>query len=165
MAASAFAALWFLPFVLPICFYVAYTDLAYMKIKNKAVLALGAVFVVLGPFVMPSLESYLWHLGHIVIVLIAGMVLNAAGTMGAGDAKFMAAAAPFIATQDWLILLVLFAVVVTAAYATHRIVRASPLRQLAPDWESWTAGKKFPLGLALGPTLALYLCLAALIGA
>ena len=51
MAITAFEALWFLPFVLPICLYVAYTDLAFMKITNKAVLVLGAVFVVLGPLV------------------------------------------------------------------------------------------------------------------
>lgn len=165
MAATSFAALWFLPFVLPVCFYVAFTDLAYMKITNKAVLVLGAVFVVLGPFVLPSLEDYAWRLTHIVIVLIAGIVLNAAGAMGAGDAKFMAAAAPFAAVSDWQIMMMLFMIVMLAAFVAHRIARATPLRQIAPEWESWTAGKHFPMGLALGPTLALYLCLAALIGA
>lgn len=165
MAASSFAALCFLPFVLPICFYVAFTDLAFMKITNKAVVVLVAVFVVIGPFVMPTLEDYLWGYAHIGIVLIAGMILNAAGVMGAGDAKFMAAAAPFIAVGDWQILMMLFVVVVIAAYVAHRIARVSPLRKLAPDWVSWSSGKRFPMGLALGPTLALYLCLAALNGA
>ena len=165
MAASSFAALCFLPFVLPICFYVAFTDLAFMKITNKAVVVLVAVFVVVGPFVMPTLEDYLWGYAHIGIVLIAGMILNAIGVMGAGDAKFMAAAAPFIAVGDWQILMMLFVVVVIAAYVAHRIARVSPLRKLAPDWVSWSSGKRFPMGLALGPTLALYLCLAALNGA
>ena len=165
MAATSFAAIWFLPFVLPICFYVAFTDLAYMKITNKAVLVLGAVFIVLGPFVLPSLEDYAWRLAHIGIVLVAGIALNALGTMGAGDAKFMAAAAPFIAAPDWRILMMIFAVVLMAAFVAHRLVRATPLRQIAPHWESWNAGKRFPMGLALGPTLALYLCLAALNGA
>lgn len=53
MAISAHAAMWFLPFVVPICLYVMYTDLARMKITNKANLALLAVFVVIGLFVMP----------------------------------------------------------------------------------------------------------------
>lgn len=165
MAVSAYAALWFLPFVLPICFYVAFTDLALMKITNKAVVALTAVFVLLGPFVLPSLDLYLWRLGQLVIVLLAGIVLNAAGTMGAGDAKFMAAAAPFIAAGDWRLLLILFIGILIAAFITHRLIRISPLRKLAPDWVSWSQGKRFPMGLALGPTLALYLCLGALNGA
>ena len=165
MGASAFAALCFLPFVLPICFYVAFTDLAAMKITNKAVLALGAVFVILGPFVSGGFDIYLWQLSHIPVVLVAGIVLNAVGVMGAGDAKFLAAASPFVARSDWELLMFLFLAVLIAAFVTHRLARATPLRRVAPDWESWNAGRRFPMGLALGPTLALYLCLAALNGA
>lgn len=165
MAISAHAALWFVPFVLPICFYVAFTDLAQMKITNKAVLTLGAVFLVLGPFVLPTFEDYLWGLGHFAIVLVLGIILNAAGTMGAGDAKFLAFAAPYVALGDLHLLLIMFCAVLIAAFVTHRAARASPLRKLAPDWESWTQKKKFPMGLALGPALALYLCLGALNGA
>jgi len=136
-----------------------------MKITNKAVVALVAVFVVLGPFVLPSFELYVWRLGQLAIVLLTGILLNAAGAMGAGDAKFMAAAAPFIAAGDWPLLLVLFIVILIAAFITHRLARITPLRKLAPDWVSWSQGKRFPMGLALGPTLALYLCLGALNGA
>lgn len=165
MAVSAFAAMWFLPFVVPICLYVAFTDLAYMKITNKAVLLLGAVFVCLGPFLLPSLDVYLWRLVHVGVVLVAGIALNAAGAMGAGDAKFLAAAAPFVALADAQLVLILFMVVLFASYVTHRLSKMSPLRRMAPDWASWSESKRFPLGLALGPTLALYLCLGALNGA
>ncbi len=41
-------ALWFLPFVLPIALWVAWSDMKFMKIPNKAVLALVAVFAVVG---------------------------------------------------------------------------------------------------------------------
>jgi prepilin peptidase CpaA len=44
---------------------------------------------------------------------------------------------------------------------THRIVKHSPLRRLVPDWKSWNAGRKFPMGLPLGMTLVFYLLLAA----
>lgn len=165
MAISASAALWFLPFVLPLCLYVAYTDLSRMKITNKSVLALGAVYVVLGPFILPSIETYLWGFAHFCVMLLAGIVLNAAGAFGAGDAKFMAFAAPYIALPDLRLVFAILASLLLAAVVTHRLARASALRNLAPGWQSWEDGKRFPMGLALGPSLALYLFLGALNGA
>ena len=44
-------ALWFLPFALPICLWVMWSDLKAMKIPNMAVMALVAVFVIVGFFV------------------------------------------------------------------------------------------------------------------
>lgn len=164
MAITAYEAMWFFPFVLPICFYVAFTDMAQMRITNQAVIVLGALFVILGPIAL-DLETYLWRLLSLVIVLVVGIVLNAAGTMGAGDAKFAAAAAPYIALGDLRLLMALFAAVLLAAAATHRGAKYTPLRRLAPHWESWDRGKKFPMGLALGATLALYLGLGFLYGA
>lgn len=165
MSQTAQAAWWFLPFVLPLCLYVAYTDLARMKITNVAVMALAGVYTVIGPIALPSWEIYLWGFAYLALVLVFGMVANAAGMMGAGDAKFLAAAAPFIAPHDAGFLLKLFTVVVLLAFAVHRLARASGLRKLAPNWTSWDQGKRFPMGFALGPTLALYLCFAALNGA
>lgn len=164
MAITTYAAAWFLPFVLPICLYVVYTDVSRMKITNMANMALVAVFVVVGLIVLPF-EDYLWRLASLVIVLIVGIVLNAAGVMGAGDSKFIAAAAPFIALGDLRVLLVLFTAVLLAAFVTHRIAKHTPLRRLAPEWTSWEQGKKFPMGLALGSTLILYLVLGLLYGA
>ena len=163
MAISATAALWFLPFVLPICFYVAFTDMKQMRITNQAVLVLTAIFVVLGLFLLPF-ETYLWRLLGLVVVLVIGIVVNAAGVMGAGDAKFAAAAAPYIAWGDLRLLMMLFMATLLAAAATHRGVKYTPLRRLAPDWQSWQETKKFPMGLALGTTLGLYLILGALFG-
>ena len=164
MALPALVAWWVLPFVLPLCLYVAYTDLSRMKITNPTVIAIAAVFVVMGPFLLPF-DVYLWHLAQLGIVLVVGIVLNAAGVMGAGDAKFLAAAAPFVFAPDLRLLMALFAAVLLAAYAVHRIAKATPLRNMAPTWDSWsTKGRKFPMGFALGPTLALYLCLGAAYG-
>jgi len=165
MAISATAALWFLPFVLPLCFYTAYTDLARMKITNKTVLALGVVYAILGPFVLPSFEVYLWGFAHFGVMLVVGLVLNLAGVFGAGDAKFIAFAAPYVALPDVRIILLILTAVTLASVVTHRFARATRLRELAPDWESWAQGNRFPMGLALGPTLALYLCFGALNGA
>jgi prepilin peptidase CpaA len=163
MAITAHAAMWFLPFAIPICLYVMWTDLSRMKITNTANLALLGVFVVIGLFVMPF-DQYLWRLGAMVIVLVVGIILNAAGVMGAGDSKFIAAA-PFVALGDLMVLAWLFSATLVAAVLTHRGVRATRLRNLAPDWTSWEKGKKFPMGLALGPTLMIYLGLGFLYGA
>ncbi len=163
MSVSASAALWFLPFVLPICFYVAFTDLREMRITNQAVLLLAAVFVVVGPFVVP-LTAYGMGLVQMGAVLVMGIILNAAGALGAGDAKFAAAAAPFIAVGDLRLLIAIFAANLLAAFLTHRLAKHSPLRRFAPGWKSWDAGLKFPMGLSLGGTLAIYLILGANFG-
>lgn len=164
MTITATSALWFLPFVLPICLYVMFTDMAQMRITNQAVVALILVFVVVGLFVLPF-ETYLWRLLGFVIVLIVGVVLNAAGAMGAGDSKFLAAGAPYVALGDLRLLMALFMAILLAAVVTHRTAKHTPLRRLAPDWVSWTHAKKFPMGLALGATLAIYLILGAKYGA
>lgn len=164
MGITSLQALVFAPFVWPICVWVAWSDMSEMRIPNKAVMALAAVFVLLGLFVMP-LPDYLWRLSHLLIVLLAGIAMNAAGMIGAGDAKFAAAAAPFIALADLRLLLALFAANLLAAFVTHRIAKHSALRRLAPEWQSWSRGWDFPMGLSLGATLAIYLALAVKYGA
>lgn len=163
MEIAASTALWFLPFALPICFFVAWSDMRAMRIPNIAVVTLAAVFVVVGLIALP-LADYPWRLVNLVLVLVAGMVLNAAGLVGAGDAKFAAAAAPFIDPGDLGPLLAIFAANLLAAFVTHRIARHSALRRLAPDWDSWTVKGDFPMGFALGGTFAIYLILGAFMG-
>ena len=149
-------ALWFLPFVLPICIWVAWSDLKFMKIPNKAVMAMLAVFLVVGLIVIP-LSEYPWRLLQGLVVLVVGFVLNMVRMIGAGDAKFAAAMALFIPVGDAQLLMLLFASVLIAGFASHRLFRAVPaLRSRCPDWKSWTS-KQFPMGLALGGTMIFYL--------
>ncbi|MGB1387662.1 MAG: prepilin peptidase [Paracoccaceae bacterium] len=163
MAISAIAALWFLPFVLPICFYVAFTDMREMRITNQAVVALAVVFLIVGLIALP-LPVYGMRLLQLFGVLIVGILLNAGGAIGAGDAKFAAAAAPFIAPGDLRLLLIIFSANLLAAFLTHRLAKHSPLRRVAPNWESWNRGWDFPMGLALGGTLAIYLIMGVRYG-
>jgi prepilin peptidase CpaA len=135
-----------------------------MRIPNNAVLALLGVFVVVGLVALPFGE-YAWRLVHVVVILLIGMALNASGLVGAGDAKFSAAAAPFIAFGDLRLVLAIFAATLLAAWVTHRIAKHSPIRRAVPDWESWDQGWDFPMGLALGGALAIYLTLGAFLGA
>lgn len=159
------AALLFLPFVAPIALYVAWSDMKSMKIPNRAVLALVAVFAVVGPIALP-LETYLWRWLHLGVVLAVGFVLATAGLVGAGDAKFAAAMAPFVALGDAVLFCYLFSMALLAGFATHRTARRIPaVVNALPDWESWHRKKDFPMGLALGGVLLIYLTLLALSGA
>ncbi len=158
------AALWFLPFAVPVCLWAAWSDVSTMKIPNKAVLALVGVFAIVGLIALP-LPDYGWRWTHLGVVLLVGFVLSSLGLLGAGDAKFAAAMAPFVALPDAGRFLMLMAAVTLAAFVIHRLLRASPaVRARTPGWESWTRGRQFPLGLALGPGLIFYLALAALGG-
>jgi prepilin peptidase CpaA len=124
--------------------------------------ALFVVYAVVGLFVLPF-DAYLWRYVHLVVVLVAGIALNAGGAMGAGDAKFAAAAAPFIHVGDLRLLMALFAATILAAFVSHRIGKHTALRKIAPHWKSWT-NPKFPMGLALGGVLAVYLGLGVWFG-
>ena len=155
-------ALWFLPFVLPIALWVSWSDMATMKIPNKAVLAQLIVFAVIGLIALPFVE-YLWRWSHFAVVLVIGFVLSTLGMMGAGDAKYGAAMAPFIALSDAFAFLFLLLPTVIGAFIVHRLARRSSLRDKFPDWESWTR-REFPMGMALAPSLVFYLLIPVIQG-
>ena len=132
--------------------------MATMTIPNKAVIALVAVFAVVGLLTL-SLPEYLWRYSHLAVVLLAGFVLNLIGAVGAGDAKFAAAMAPFIPATDAVPFMMLFAAVLLAAFATHRLFKAIPaVRKAVPDWQSWTR-RDFPMGFALAGSMVMYFAL------
>ena len=160
MGTPIFAAWAFLVAALPISAYVAWSDMKVMKIPNLAVYALVGAFVLLGALTLPF-DDYLWRYSHLAVVLVIGIALNAAGLVGAGDAKFAAAAAPYIALSDGKTMIVIYIGCFLGCYALHRIGKFSPLRKLAADWQSWDAGKRFPMGFALGTTLVVYLLICA----
>lgn len=149
----------FLIFVAPLCLYVAWNDLRAMKIPTWSTDALAVVFVVVGIFVMPF-SDYLWRYAHFGVVLLIAMFANAIGAMGAGDSKFLASAAPFVALDDLGLILTLFGLGLFAGFVIHRAARAiPPVRNLVPEWESWNQGKRFPMGFPMGAVLIVYLAL------
>jgi len=151
---------------LPVCVWAGLSDLRRMKIPNRAVMALVAVFAVVGVALLPlegwTLVDWAWRWVHLAVVLAVGLGVYALGGAGAGDVKFAAASAPFVATADGGRVAIILAATMLAAFAAHRIARASFGPALAPDWVSWSTGRRFPMGVALGSTLAIYLALAAL---
>lgn len=154
-------ALVLLPFVLPIGIWVAWSDLKFMKIPNKAVIAMAAVWLAVG-WLAVGWQLWLWGFAIMAIVLVAGFIGNAAGLFGAGDAKFAAAMAGVFAGGDVMLILSLYAACSIAALVLHRGLRMIPaVRAASPDWKSWTSNK-FPMGLALSGMLIFYLLAAFL---
>ncbi|KFI28019.1 prepilin peptidase [Paenirhodobacter enshiensis] len=160
------AALVLLIVLTPICLWVIFTDLKYMKIRNAASLTLLGVFVVVGPLVMPF-GDWAWRWSHLAVVLAVGLVLNMVAHFGMGDVKFAAAGAPLISHTPGSLQLVLLLIATTTliTFALHRIARAIPaVRRATPDWESWKRAD-FPFGLVLATTLWGYYALIVAITA
>ncbi|RMD89664.1 MAG: hypothetical protein D6811_11875 [Alphaproteobacteria bacterium] len=151
----------FLVLATPVAVWVAWSDMARMTIPNAAVGALVAIYALAGVMLLP-MEEYLWRWVHLGVMLAVGIVAWMARLVGAGDAKFAAAMAPFVALSDLSFVFYLFAAVLLAAFATHRLAaRIGAVRALVPNWRSWEEKKDFPMGLALAGTLVLYLAMKA----
>lgn len=144
----------------PVCAWVCLTDVKTMKIPNKAVLAMVAIFTVVGLLTFP-LDIFAWRWVNLLVVLLIGIVLNQVAGVGAGDAKFAAAAALYVRAADAGLILPLFAAFLLGAFAAHRLFRAIPaVRAATPDWVSWKR-KDFPMGLALVGTFLAYMIIMA----
>lgn len=162
MVIDTATALWFLPFLIPITIWVAWSDMSRMKIPNLAVGATFLVFVVVGLFALPFTE-YLMRYLHIAVVLAIAFALWSLRVMGAGDAKFLAVMAPFIYRADWYPFMYILGATIIAAFIVHRTIKATPIRQMVPHWESWER-RDFPMGMALAPALSFYLLIPVITG-
>ena len=163
MGMTAQAAIWFLPVILPLAIYISWNDMRSMKITNQSILALVIAYAVVGPFAF-GLETYLWQWLHLPVTLVVCMALWALRTMGGGDAKMIAAMSPMFFTADIMLILTLFAACLLGALAVHSLFRFTKLKNFAPEWKSWHAGRYFPKGLPLSMTLVFYLGFAVYAG-
>jgi len=154
---------WFLPVVLPIAIWAAWSDLARMKIPNLAVLALLATTIPLGFLAMPAMD-WLIRLINAPVILAICFVFFAAGAMGAGDAKYAAAAAPLFDRHDLPLIIILTSATLLAGFTLHRAVLYTPaLRNRMPDWHSWER-KDFPMGLVISGIILFYLLIVVIYG-
>ena len=141
---------------LPFAVWATWMDFSAMRLPNRMNLLIAAIFIVVGLFLFPPLEL-LTRVGIGMIVLVVGFCFMLINAIGGGDVKYMAAIIPFIAPDRLALFAVLLACAVIVAYVMHRIVRQIGfLRNLAPDWKSWTA-RKFPMGFAISGAWLLFL--------
>lgn len=81
-------AMLFFPFAMALA---ASSDLLTMRISNKLVLLLVAVFCIVALAVDLPLQQFAMHVLCAMLVLVAGFTFFALGWMGGGDAKLAAA--------------------------------------------------------------------------
>ena len=176
MQVSSIFALWALIPVIPLCVYIFWVDMKHKKISNLSVWALFAIFVVVGLASLPILE-FAWRFANYAVVFAVLLLMWMARQVGAGDVKMAAVAALFVNKGDAShMLIITFASIAVAIVATL-IVRATPLRKLAPDWAAWklkasqnniNVGKgdqmTIPMGTGIGLALCTYLLLGVLHG-
>jgi prepilin peptidase CpaA len=153
---SPFAAASLLPFALAVGFWVSFSDLKFMRIPNQASLAMLLVWLVVGLLVVPF-KLWALGLGLGACVLVLTFVMNMAGVIGGGDAKFAAAMAPAFIHADLPRLAMIYIACSLGALAAHRLLNyLPPFRNATPDWKSWTH-PGFPFGTTLAATLNFYL--------
>ncbi len=142
---------------LPIAIWAAANDLKSMKIPNKAVLAMAAIWPLVGWYLVPF-DAWIWGFALMGIVLVLGYIAYATGTFGAGDAKYAASMAGMFVGADYGLVMLLIAGCLIGALVTHRIMRGIPaVRRMTPDWLSWEQRRYFPLGFAISGILVFYL--------
>ena len=142
---------------LPIAIWVALSDMKRMKIPNTSVLAMAAIWPLLGWFLVP-MTAWLWGFALMAIIFVLGFLLYLTGTFGAGDAKYAAAMAGMFVGGNIPSILVLLVLCMIGSLLVHRLLRSiSFVRKLTPDWVSWGQRRYFPFGLALSAILIIYL--------
>lgn len=152
-------AFWFLLLATPFCLWASWSDLKFMRIPNRISIWMLAAFIILGLRLLPVDQLGIRLLVGFC-VLVGGFVLNQLGIFGGGDAKFAAAMAPFISPNlpHTSLFLQILAATLIAALVTHRLFYLFRKRLPAGrDWVSWSAGRKFPMGLGLAGALLFYL--------
>lgn len=141
------------------CFYAAWSDLAFMKIPNWLSLYVIAAYLVSMPFLVP-LDDMGMRLTIALAVLVIGFVLNVAGVIGAGDAKFGAALMLFVhpAIDHVTFFMQVLGMMALAGVVTHRLFyRIAPARRIGAEWQSWQEVKNFPFGLSIAASMLFYL--------
>ncbi|GGD05378.1 A24 family peptidase [Aureimonas glaciei] len=133
--------------------YAAFSDLVSMTIANRVSIILLAAFVVLALVVGMPLSSIGLHLGVGLATLVVAFGCFAAGWMGGGDAKLLAATAVWFGpTQlflDYLVLGAVFGGVLTLAIL---LARAKFVPVTGVDFVDHLLERKtgIPYGIGLG---------------
>jgi prepilin peptidase CpaA len=136
--------------------YAAISDVLCMTIQNRVSLVLLVSFAILAPVTGMEWSAYGMHFAAGLAVLAATFALFATGTMGGGDAKFMAASAIWFGWTpelvNYLLTLSISGGILTMAILSYRrsqamlvyAARFAFLRRLAQK------GEGVPYGAALG---------------
>jgi prepilin peptidase CpaA len=147
--------------VLPIALWASLVDLQRFKIPNKAVMAMAAVWPLLGWLAVPTWTAWFWGLAILAIGIVLAYLAFALVNFPGGDGKYAAAIAPFFVGADLLrIGMIVFTCMLAATLAFQILRLIPPIRRLGSDWESFKHWRIVPFGLALSSMLVYYLVAA-----
>lgn len=131
----------------PILLWIAWTDFSHMRIRNSAVLAALAVFVVTMPAI--GLGEAGLRLLAATAVFVTGFAMFSARMVGGGDVKMGAALLLFVPTGTYTLFAFIFSGAMLLAIVGIVTLRSIPaLRRTGPV--SLRAKGTFPMGVALG---------------
>lgn len=136
-------------------------DMLTMTIPNRISLVLIVAFLVAAPLAGLGMHQFLMHLGAGLLVLTIGFGLFAAGWIGGGDIKLLAASSLWLGLEllmPYLMFVTIFGGVLALGFlALRRLAPEGSLR--APSWVLRLQAKDtgIPYGLAIaGAALWLY---------
>jgi prepilin peptidase CpaA len=127
-------------------------DLFTMTIPNRISLGLIGAFLACGVLAGLSLEQFAMHLACGGVILIIGIAMFAAGLLGGGDAKLMAASAIWVGADKLMLYFLAISVlggVLAIALVVYRRLPAGAFN--LPVWAArlHVAGSHMPYGVAI----------------
>ncbi len=144
---------------IPICIWVAWSDMKFMRIPNVACYALFISFLIIGPAIF-DWHEYGIRIAQGIVMLVAGFFITSIGLIGGGDSKFAAAMMPYIALFHIPPFLLIIAIMSFFFIALHKLIGITPgIKNYVNDWESWNSKGMFPFGVTLAGSLIAYLLL------
>ena len=145
---------------IPLLSWAIWLDLTALCIPNWLVGGVLGVFLVAGLVALP-LDLFAWRLGQGVLLLAIGFGLFSVGVLGGGDAKLVAALAPFVPWVDVGHVMALFAIIAIVTLMLFVLTRRV-VRNRHTGWDALDQDVNFPMALAIAPTMILYLGARAL---
>jgi prepilin peptidase CpaA len=141
----------------PCMLYAAISDAVSMTISNWVSVILVVSFALIAPFTGMDWASYGWHFLAFATVLVVTFIMFAAGGVGGGDAKLMAATALWIGFNynllNYLVVSTFVGGLLAIVIVTYRksplanlTARTALLRHLSDS----SAGIPYALALATG---------------
>jgi prepilin peptidase CpaA len=127
-------------------------DLFTMTIPNRVSMALIGAFLVCGVFAGLSLEQFAVHLACGGAILIIGIGMFAAGLLGGGDAKLMAASAIWVGVDKLMLYFLTISILGGVLAIALLVYRRLPARSYQlPVWAArlHESGSHMPYGVAI----------------
>lgn len=155
-------ALILLVLMLPIAIWATFNDLKRLKIPNKAVLAMAAIWPLAGWMAVPTWTAWAWGFAFMAIGIALGYVAHALVNFPGGDSKYAAAISPVFVGADIVEVITLVLACMLGATVLFQIVRILPgIDRVTAGWEGFKHWRIVPFGLALSAMVIYYLVAAS----